>query len=82
MANNNVSLETQFLPTLAQRKVYDVIVANIDKYPEEKWKTQDVEEHLAHAVDHIASYQAGDKSEDHLAHALTRIDMAISKAGE
>lgn len=74
-----MSLETQYLPMFAKLKVQDVLVANIDKYPDEKWKTQTVEEHLTHMVEHVADYQTGDKSEDWLAKIVTRAAMAAWK---
>lgn len=74
-----VSPETQYLPMFAKLKVQDVLVANIDKYPDEKWKTQTVEEHLTHMVEHVADYQTGDKSEDWLAKIVCRAAMAAWK---
>lgn len=75
----NMSLETQFLPMLAQNKVYQVLVDNVDKYPDEKWKTQTVQEHLEHLVAHVADYMSGDKGEDWLAKIVTRAAMAAWK---
>lgn len=73
------SLETQYLPTFAENKVYEVLVANVDKYPDEKWKTQTVQEHLEHLVAHVADYMSGDKGEDWLAKIVTRAAMAAWK---
>lgn len=77
---NYMSLDTQFLPSLAEAKVRQVLVANIDKYPDEKWKTQTVEEHLTHMVEHVADYQTGNKDEDWLAKIVCRAAMAAWKA--
>lgn len=52
-----------YLKLMAGERVEAVMIANMEKYPDEKWKTQTVEEHLAHAVEHIAEYQAGKKTE-------------------
>lgn len=76
----SVSWATKYLPQFASIKVADVLVANMDKYPDEKWKTQTVEEHLTHMVEHVADYQTGDKSEDWLAKIVTRAAMAAWKA--
>jgi hypothetical protein len=37
-----------------------------------KWRLQGPQEHLEHALDHIQNHYAGDVSEEHLAHAVTR----------
>lgn len=74
------SWETKNLPRFAGQKVSEVIVANIDKYPDEKWKTQTVEEHLTHLVEHVADYQSGRKDEDWLAKIVCRAAMAAWKA--
>lgn len=73
---NNASLETLYLPFLAEQKVRQILVENIDKYPDEKWKTQTVQEHLEHLVAHVADYMSGDKGEDWLAKIVTRAAMA------
>lgn len=77
---SRTSLETQWLPHLAEYKVRGVLADNVDKYPDEKWKTQSVEEHLTHLVEHVADYQTGDKSEDWLAKIVCRAAMAAWKA--
>lgn len=77
---NNMSIETLYLPVLAKAKVEQVLVDNIDKYPDEKWKTQSVQEHLIHLVGHISDYQEGNRSEDMLAKVICRAAMAAWKA--
>lgn len=42
-----------------------------------KWDSQDTPQHVAHAYFHIKKYLDGDRSEDHLAHARIRLDMAM-----
>lgn len=41
----------------------------------DNWRGVPPEEHLNHALRHIALHQAGDDSEDHVGHALNRILM-------
>jgi len=48
------------------------------KYPDDEWKGQSVMVHLAHAKDHIMACVNGKKDDDHLAHAFTRLMMAIA----
>lgn len=37
-----------------------------------KWLTRDDNEDLTHMIAHLAAYQTGDRSEDHIGHCLTR----------
>ncbi len=46
-----------------------------EKELQDNWRRVPAEEHLNHALRHIANYQAGDRSEDHTGHAATRILM-------
>jgi hypothetical protein len=46
------------------------------------WRHQGVTEHVRHAMDHLGSREAGDRSEDHLGHAATRCLMALTLAAE
>jgi hypothetical protein len=44
----------------------------------EHWRTFSTEHHLEHARAHLQAFDAGDRSEDHLAHAPTRLLMALA----
>ena len=39
------------------------------------WKGVPPEEHLNHALKHIAKFRMGDRSEDHVGHIMTRMMM-------
>jgi len=48
------------------------------KYEEERpdnWRGIPPASHLNHALRHVAMWQSGDRSEDHVAHAMTRMLM-------
>jgi hypothetical protein len=45
------------------------------QHPGNEWKTVDINTHLAHEAIHCVKYVEGDTSEDHIAHALTRLAM-------
>ena len=56
----------------------DIMGANQDEKGN-TWVMQDTDVHLAHATEHLFKYnQEGDMEEDHLAHAITRIAMALA----
>jgi hypothetical protein len=60
--------------------LHDVLKVGAERYPDEKWKTQNVAEHLRHAREHIRLHTIGDDSEPHLRHALTRLAFAVEIA--
>lgn len=54
---------------------YDAVVNK--GYADDNYKLIPMDEHIGRALTHIFAYKAGDKSNDHLAHAATRILMAL-----
>lgn len=54
---------------------YDAVVNK--GYPSDNYKLISKEEHIGRALTHIFAYMAGDRSNDHLSHAATRIMMAL-----
>jgi hypothetical protein len=47
-------------------------------YDVDNWRKISVGDHLNHAQSHIWAYQAGDKQDEHLEHAFTRLMMALA----
>lgn len=47
------------------------------KYGAGNWQKIDQADHIDHAINHLLEYQAGNTSEDHLAHAACRVLFAI-----
>lgn len=74
------------LAQLAYDAVIAVMVANESKHPDAEWKTQDVDDHLRHAMTHawdaldhhdgLAQFMPNTRREDILS-AGTRIFMAL-----
>lgn len=48
-----------------------------EKYGAGNWRGIPIEEHLNHALTHIAAYLVGDRSDEHLVHALCRLGFAV-----
>lgn len=47
-------------------------------YGRDNWKFISREEHLNHAISHIYAHLYGDTGSNHLAHAFTRLMMAVA----
>lgn len=47
-----------------------------------RWRHQAVAFHVDHAAAHLAAWEAGDRTEDHLGHAATRCLFALTLAAE
>ena len=54
---------------------YDAVANN--GYPDDNYKLIPKTEHIGRALTHLFAYMAGDKSNDHLSHAATRVLMAL-----
>lgn len=63
--------------------IQKVMEENESKYPDRPWKEQSTDEHLKHAKEHIRDFQKGGLHKDeHLAHAFTRLMMAVAIRGK
>ena len=69
---------TDEVASYAYNAVWDTMEPT--RHTPDSWTREGLEHHLIHAVEHIADYQAGDRSEPHLEHALCRLAMAIWSA--
>ena len=69
----------QAIPPKAAMEIGKVRWEGFNKhgYSDENYKLIEKEEHIGRALTHIFAYLAGDKSNDHLAHATCRMMMAL-----
>ncbi len=65
------------IPTDALFDIGGVFDHGAKKYEKDNWKKVPVEEHLNHALVHIYAQLKGDKQDNHLGHAATRLIMAL-----
>jgi hypothetical protein len=47
-------------------------------HPDNEWARRSIEYHLARAEEHLRLLHDGDQREDHVAHAATRLLMALT----
>jgi hypothetical protein len=50
----------------------------VNKHPDNEWISRDLDYHVGRAVEHLRLLQDGEQLEDHLAHAATRLLMALT----
>lgn len=50
-----------------------------DKYGRDNWRLIPERAHIDHALAHLYAYLAGDQTDDHLGHALVRLEFAMAK---
>lgn len=54
-----------------------VLKEGADKYGADNWRLIDTSDHLNHLLIHVYAYLAGDKSDEHLSHAVCRALFAL-----
>ena len=74
---SHVARDYTLIPQEALASLARVMYNGALKYSKDNWKLIHKRDHLNHALNHINLYLAGNTSEDHLAHATTRLMMAL-----
>lgn len=72
-----VQYRCDLLPARATLEVAGVLHHGAIKYGENNWRQIEVGDHINHALIHLYALLAGDKQDDHLAHAACRLLMAM-----
>ncbi len=65
----------------AMYKLAAVLKKGADKYGADNWRGIPARDHVNHAIEHLFAYLAGDTSEPHIDHALTRTMFAVAVDG-
>jgi hypothetical protein len=65
------------VPINALAQVARVMYNGLRKYTKDNWKSISCNDHINHALNHVYLHLAGNTHEDHLAHATTRMMMAL-----
>ena len=74
---SHIKRDYTLIPMDALAKVAEVMYQGSLKYEKDNWRLINIDSHLNHAVNHIVLYLAENSSEEHLAHAATRLLMAV-----
>jgi hypothetical protein len=70
--------DPQLIPAEALLRLSQVCAEGALKYARNNWRRISFEDHLSHALEHVFLYMNGDRSEDHMGHALTRLAFAVA----
>jgi hypothetical protein len=62
----------------ALQVIASVMRDGVTKHPDNEWTRRTVEFHIKRAEEHLKLLREGDQQEDHIAHAATRLLMALT----
>jgi len=72
-----MTLVPEYLFHRAMRVIEGVLHEGAKKHERDSWRQESINHHCRHACAHIVAHELGDDSEDHLAHAATRLLMLL-----
>jgi hypothetical protein len=74
---SKIDSKLTLIPPKAVIEVGKVMLKGESSHGRDNWRLIPLEDHLDHGLLHIMEYLAGNTDEDHLAHAATRLLMAL-----
>jgi hypothetical protein len=69
----NRPLRYDLIQPIGLRRLAETCAEGAAKHGDTTWERLRSKDHMNRALAHLVSYQAGDRSEDHLAHAAWRL---------
>ena len=79
---SEVKYRMDLIPPKVMMTLGNVLNFGEKKYGKDNWKLIPRIDHINHAIIHVFKYLSGDKREDHLGHALTRLAFAVAQPKE
>jgi hypothetical protein len=76
-AQSHTPCRFDIIPPIALFEVAKVLAEGAEKYGAYNWKNIDINDHLNHAIQHVYGHLSGDRTEEHLSHAICRLMFAL-----
>ena len=76
-SESGTNLRFDLIPSEEIATIAAILIEGAIKYGEYNWKGITTMSHINHALQHIFAYISGDRSDDHLGHAATRLMFAM-----
>jgi hypothetical protein len=76
-AQSHTPCRFDLMPPVALFEIAKVLGEGAEKYGVGNWENIEVNDHLNHAIQHVYGYLMGDKTEEHLGHAICRLMFAL-----
>ncbi len=67
------------IDTKAMFRLAAVLHDGAEKYGENNWRLIDARDHVNHAIAHLYLWLDDNEDDEHLAHALARVHMAVAR---
>jgi len=76
--HGDIKFAFDLIDPVAMMKMANVMYDGSKLHKKDGWRLLSVDEHLNHLLMHVYAYLAGDKQDEHLAHALCRAMFAVA----